>query len=47
MLLGLAAYSYKETPLGHVLLNTAGSVAGVALVFFLNATLFQKTSPAY
>lgn len=47
VLLGLAAYAYRESPLGNVVLNAAGSVAGVALVFFLNATLFQKTSPAH
>lgn len=46
LLLGIAAWHYKDTPIGSVLLGAAGSVAGVSTVFFINEALFGAAAPA-
>lgn len=46
LLLGVAAYHYRNTPVGNILLGAAGSMAGVSFVFFINEALFGAIAPA-
>lgn len=45
-LLGFLAWHYRDDPIGNVLLNVAGSMAGVSFVFFINEALFGGQAPA-
>lgn len=46
LLLGVAAWNYKDTPIGNVLLGAAGSMAGVSTIFLVNEGLFGGAAPA-
>jgi hypothetical protein len=46
LILGVAAFHYKDAPVGNVLLAAAGSMVGVSTVFVVNESLFGSSSPA-